>query len=88
MAKVSARGAHKLGDLTTSWVTSPDDQARDVFTLCSDGRILRKTQWRYREGERVHSTGLKLWARISKPENLNLAWLRARLDRLGYNIAD
>ena len=71
MAKVSARGARKLGQVTVETGT-----ARYVYCLRSDGTVLRRLAGFYNDsGEyHAHPTGYKVWASLkAKPEGFAFA---------------
>lgn len=89
MAKVSARGAHKVGQVTTRTSTS-----RLVFALRSDGKVLRRQAGFYNEsGDYTpHATGYAVWASL-KPSEAGTAFtyddvsrLAEILRRKGHNV--
>ena len=65
MAKVGARGAHKIGQVTVETTNS-----RFVFCLRSDGKVLRRLAGFYNDsGEyTAHPTGYKVWASLKPAE--------------------
>jgi hypothetical protein len=83
MAKISARGAYAVAEAKKTQQTH-DGDVTTVRTLCSDGRILVRSVWRYNhDGMRACSTRQALKATLRSevtPETAN-DWIRSMTER-------
>lgn len=75
MAKLTARGCYKVGQ-----VTADLGEARHVFALRNDGKVLRRLAGFYRDGTYdAHATGYNVWATLKAN---GPAYTRGDVDRL------
>ena len=88
MAKISARGARKVGEVKA---THPDTDATYRFVLCSDGRVLsrftRPSGYTTKGLPPTISSGYSVWAKRQLPLHLlELGILEADIERAGFTI--
>ena len=90
MAKISARGAHKVGEVKAKHA-DPDIDATYTFTLCSDGRVLvkftRPSGYTTPGLPATISSGYSVWAKRQLPLHLlEVGLLEADIERRGFTV--
>jgi len=83
MANIKSHGAYKIGThkITRHGAEGDPHYVDEMYTLCSDGRVLVKYQVRYYDRRYSATANYKLWGRINDPEKRNMAFLVKLLDK-------
>lgn len=91
MAKISARGAHKVGMIKARHADADLSDVTYTFTLCSDGRVLvknsRPSGYTTPGMPATISSGYSVWAKRRLPLHaLEIGILEADIERAGFTI--